>query len=107
MNVWLYPSVVERIVDGDTVRLRMDLGLHIFRTDNCRIAGINAPELNTEAGQVAATAARGLVPPGTAVTFVSKSLDKYGRPLGDLTLPSGVDFAAWMLDHGHAVPYVG
>lgn len=107
MNVWTYPAVVVKVVDGDTIRLNLDLGLHIWRTDNCRIGGINAPEMNTEAGQVAATAARGLLPPGAAVMFVSKQLDKYGRPLGQLLLADGIDFAEWMLDHGHAVPYAG
>lgn len=107
MTVWTYPATVIRVVDGDTIRLNLDLGLHIWRTDNCRIAGINAPELNTVEGKVAAAAAGELLHAGDAVTFVSRQLDKYGRPLGDLQLADGSDFGQRMLAGGYAVPYAG
>lgn len=106
MTAWTYPAVVLRVVDGDTVRLNLDLGLHIWRTDNCRIAGINAPETNTPAGRAAAAYAAELLPPDTRVTFTSERLEKYGRPLGRLTLADGRDLAALMLAAGHAIPYM-
>lgn len=102
---WTYPATVVRVVDGDTVRLNLDLGLHIWRTDNCRIAGINTPELGTAAGSAAKAAAESLLPVGAAVVFTSTALDKYGRPLGRLTR-GGADFAEAMLAAGHAVPYM-
>lgn len=102
MTSFTYPAVVVRLVDGDTVRLSLDLGLHIWRTDNCRIAGINAPELDTDAGKIAAAAAATLLRPGDVVTFTSKALDKYGRPLGAITLADGQDFGTVMVAAGHA-----
>jgi endonuclease YncB( thermonuclease family) len=102
---WTYPGTVVRVVDGDTVRLNLDLGLHIWRTDSCRIRGINTPELGTAEGRAAKAAAEEILPAGSQVLFVSKQLDKYGRPLGDLSR-NGVDFAAAMLAAGHAVPYM-
>jgi micrococcal nuclease len=105
-HAWTYPAVVVRVVDGDTVRLNLDLGLHIWRTDNCRIAGINAPETSTPAGTAAAAYAAKLLPAGAAVTFASERLEKYGRPLGRLVLADGRDFATVMLAAGHAVPYM-
>jgi endonuclease YncB( thermonuclease family) len=102
MTTWTYPATVVRVVDADTIRLSLDLGLHIWRTDNCRILGINAPELNTIEGKDALRYAAELLPIDTEVTFVSKRLDKYGRPLGTVTR-NGVDFGQLMLDAGHAV----
>ena len=92
-------------MDGDTPELLLDLGWRIQLTARARIAGINAPELDTDAGPPARLAAMELVPPGTTVTFTSHSLDKYGRPLGSIRLPDGRDFAQAMIDGGHAVPY--
>jgi endonuclease YncB( thermonuclease family) len=90
-------------VDGDTVRLLLDLGWRITLEANARIIGINAPELSTPEGQDAKRFAADHLPVGTQVTFVSKQLDKYGRPLGSISY-GGADFAALMLEFGHAVP---
>jgi endonuclease YncB( thermonuclease family) len=102
MTTWSYPAVVVRVIDGDTVRLDLDLGLHIWRTDNCRIAGMNAPEMNTPEGKAAKADAEAMLPIDAHVLFVSRQLDKYGRPLGDLSR-NGVDFATAMIAAGHAV----
>ena len=107
MTTWTYPATVERLVDGDTLRLVLDLGLHIQRTDNVRIAHINAPELSTDAGKAALAYASTIVRIGDSVTFMSAKLDKYGRPLGVLTLPNGQDYGSLMLESGNAIPYEG
>lgn len=103
MTTWRVPAAVDRLVDGDTVRLALDLGWHIQLTDNVRIAHINAPELSTPAGLAARDYAATLLPAGAQVMFTSHSRDKYGRCLGDLQLPDGRDFATEMLIAGHAV----
>lgn len=102
MTTWTYPAVVVRVVDGDTVRLSLHLGLHIWRTDNCRILGINAPELNTPEGQAAKAYAEMLLPVDAAAQFECRQLDKYGRPLG-LLYCNGINFGVVMVDAGHAV----
>lgn len=106
-HVWTYPATVIRVIDGDTIRLDLDLGLRIWRTDNCRIAGINTPEMNTAAGKAAKAYAETLLTPGLYVMFESLQLDKYGRPLGAITGLMLGDFARAMLAAGHAVPYAG
>lgn len=106
LTTWTVPAVVLRVIDGDTVHLQLDLGWHTYRTENCRVAGINAPELNTREGQAARTFAAVLLNIGDPVTFESHSLDKYGRPLGAISYgKDGLDFATQMLSAGHAVPY--
>lgn len=104
---WTYPSVVDRIIDGDTIRCTLDLGMRIYSLASVRIAHINAPELSTQAGRDAVAYAATLLNPGDAVAVVSHSLDKYGRILGTLALADGRDFGALMLAAGHAVPYEG
>lgn len=103
MTTWTVPATVLRIVDGDTISLRLDLGWRITFEANARLLGINAPELSTPEGQAAKRFAAELLPVDTEVVFVSKQLDKYGRPLGSIT-HNGVDFTALMLKAGHAVP---
>lgn len=105
MTTWTVPATVLRIVDGDTIRLDLDLGWHTYRIENCRIAGINAPELTTDAGKAARSYAQQFLPLDTEVVFESTCLDKYGRPLGHIRR-NGVDFGEQMLAAGHAVPFM-
>jgi endonuclease YncB( thermonuclease family) len=105
VTVWTVPATVLRVVDGDTCELALDLGWHIGYRTRARVARINAPELYSAEGIAARDYARTLLPPETVVTFVSHSLDKYGRPLGDIRLDDGRDFGALMLTAGHAQPY--
>jgi endonuclease YncB( thermonuclease family) len=110
-----YPAKVLDWHDGDTAHIDVDLGFSQRAAAytltgspqlSCRIYGINAPELATDAGKAAHTYAQTLCPPGTIVTVVSHSWDKYGgRWDGTITLPDGTDFAAAMLAAGQAVPF--
>lgn len=109
-----YPAKVVDFHDGDTAHIDVDLGFSetasAYTIDghpqlSCRIYGINAPELDTDAGKAALAYAQQICPPGTLVTVLSHSWDKYGgRWDGSITLPDGSDFAALMLSSGHAVP---
>lgn len=100
--------------DGDTAHIDLDLGFG-FRAAaysltghpllSARIWGINAPELNTDAGRAALDFAVKTCPPGTLVQVISHGWDKYGgRFDASLTLPDGSDFAQAMLANQQAVP---
>ena len=112
-----YPARVVGIHDGDTITFDLDLGFGVRLPGQswsgktmlaCRVYGINAPELSTEAGQAAAAYARTLLAPGDLCQVLSRGWDKYGgRFGGSVTMPGGGDFAAAMLEAGHAVPYTG
>ena len=99
-----YPAVVASWHDGDTCHVDVDLGFGIHSTGfAARIYGINAPELNTEAGKDALHYAALLCPAGTAVTILSRGWDKYGgRFDAEIRLPDGRDFARAMVEAGHA-----
>lgn len=104
MTTWTVPATVVRIVDGDTLILDLDLGWDIHRPlERCRLARCNAPEMSTPEGVAARDYVVGLLPIGTAVTFVSKRLDNYGRPLGEVDFAGG-NLTDLLLGSGHAVP---
>lgn len=99
-----YPAVVTRVHDGDTCSLVLSLGFGVTFTSNCRVFGINAPELWTPEGKAAAQFAQQTLPVAAPVTVHSHGWDKYGNRFdGDITLPDGRDFAAVMVDTGHAI----
>ena len=99
-----YRAVVTNVHDGDTCTTALDLGFGVTFTSNCRVFGINAPELSTDAGKSAAAYAQQLLPVGTQVMVTSHGWDKYGnRYDGAITLPDGRDFAGVMVDSGNAV----
>jgi endonuclease YncB( thermonuclease family) len=108
-----YRGYVVLLHDGDTVYIDLDLGFdHLIEShdwDNhprlaCRVYGINAPELSTDAGKAALAYAQTLLHPGDRVLVTSHGWDKYGgRFDGSITLPDGSDFAQQMINAGHAV----
>lgn len=100
-----YPARCVSIHDGDTIRFDLDLGFGIHALEfNCRVWGINAPELKTQAGKDALAYLKTLLAPGDACQVTSHGWDKYGgRYDGTVTLPGGNDLAAEMLAAGHAV----
>ena len=110
-----YPARCVSLHDGDTVTLDIDLGFdHIISGQDfagktrlaCRIYGINAPELSTDAGKVALIFAQTLLPVGTLCQVLSYGWDKYGgRFDGAITLPDGSSFGAQMIAAGQAVAY--
>lgn len=105
--MYTYKATVNKIVDGDTVNLTIDLGFRLSYTANCRLTGINAPELKTEEGQKAKLMLDLVMPKKSKVTISSTGLDKYGRPLviiWHFDATQGT-FNDWMLNQGYAKPY--
>lgn len=85
--MYKYKAIVNRIVDGDTVNLTIDLGFRMTMTANCRLAKINAYELNSTDydERILAHNAKDYLheklPIGDKVIIESTGLDKYGRPV--------------------------
>jgi len=85
-----YNARVEKVLDGDTVDLTIDLGFKVLYQHSCRLYGINAAEHGTEAGDAATAFLKGLLPVGQVVVVqtLKDRTEKYGRVLGVLTLPA-------------------
>jgi len=96
--MYTYKAKLNRVIDGDTVNLTIDLGFRLTYTANCRLAGINAPEMNTEDGKVSKVALMQML--DTEFTIESTGLDKYGRPV--VRIGSINDK---MIQDGYAKPY--
>lgn len=116
MTIYTVPARIVRVVDGDTLRVHLDLGWGIWlRDEPIRLAGINAPELRLPGGGLnpAGVAARDylaeLVAPaiaqGLLCGLVSTGFEKYGRALGYITVLGVGSLSQRMLDADHAVPY--
>lgn len=105
-----YAATLISIHDGDTLRLDVDLGFNLHNTNmDIRLYGLNAPELNTDAGKVALQFAKDwFVANGNTVILQSKKdkQEKYGRYLGIILASNGKSLNADLLSSGNAVPYM-
>ena len=104
-----YTATVVNVHDGDTVRLDIDLGFSMRWETSIRLAGINAPELVTKEGKVAAQYLSQRLPVGSQVRLVTikDKAEKYGRILGRIYIGSETqDVNAEMISKGMAVPYM-
>jgi micrococcal nuclease len=102
-----YAAVIERVIDGDTVVALVDLGQTVLKRDTYRLAGIDSPEMNTDAGRKAKAHLIGLLAPvHNMVRMRTTKADKYGRYLANLYV-NDVYINRQMIDDGHAVPYDG
>lgn len=104
MEYRLYPAHIIEVVDGDSVRLDVDVGFLMGFKDNFRMYGINAPE-----GRYTEASSRlyELLPVGMKVTILTYKREKYGRWMCDIFLPDGRCVNEMLVDEGLATPYFG
>lgn len=102
-SIWQVEGEVIRVLDGDTIEARVDLGWRIQFQIIVRLDGIDAPELPTLLGEQARLFLGNLLPVGTRVIVTSNSLDKYGRTVGKVVArDTGADAAARLVAAGMA-----
>jgi endonuclease YncB( thermonuclease family) len=98
-----YGTVV-KVVDGDTVKIHIDLGFGVFTQQNIRVANINCPELSTQDGKNARDYLNLLLPTGTKVVIrTEKYRQSFTRYVGDIYLDDGQSVADIMVNAGLAV----
>lgn len=86
-----YYGTVERVIDGDTLDIRIDLWPGLTAHYAVRVRGIDAPELRGAAcpqerlwAEEARAQAERLYPPGTTVRIEDVELDSFGRAIADV-----------------------
>jgi len=103
---------VIRVLDGDTVELRIDLGNRCWWQEHFRLYGIDTPEIHGEtkaAGEAAANRLRELLA-GGVLTAETLKPDKFGRTLVLLTVMNDgwlVEVARLLISEGHGMAYFG
>ncbi len=105
-----YPgSRVLEVVDGDSVRVLLDLGFDLSWRLLCRLHGIAARELSEPGGREARAHLAELLPPGTEVVVLSIKYDKYSGRVQTVLVRTadGVDAGARMVTDGFALPWDG
>ena len=104
-----YKATTIRVVDGDTVWLRVDLGFRMFAEMDFRLLGIDAPErYGVNADPVKAQEAKAYLESlvlGKELKIETFKPDKYGRWLVEIYLPDGSNVNSAMVETGHAVEY--
>lgn len=86
MELFNYMAEVLRVVDGDTLDLKVDVGFHASIVIRARLLGINAPERYAAGGREATAHLLKLCPVGATrliETFKDPG-DKYGRWLANV-----------------------
>jgi len=110
-----YSCTVERVVDGDTIDVVLDLGFDILYKSRVRLYGIDTPESRTRdldekaRGKMAGAFLKKAIEEGAKVviqTEVKDSRGKYGRVLGNVVV-DGVNINKKMIESYLAVAYFG
>ena len=105
-----YLATVIRVVDGDTVSLRADLGMDVSNTKHFRLAGIDAPERGRPGGTEATAWLTEKLKARTEITIKTSKdkREKHGRYLAEIYLPGdATSINQQMIEAGHAVAYDG
>ena len=112
---YTFKAELVRVIDGDTIVARLNLGFYMTAELSLRLARINAPEMNSkdplerEAARRATLTLRSLLD-RTPLYIVTRKSDKYGRFLAECYIP-GTDLEEqinvndYLLETGMAKPY--
>ena len=119
--MYTYNIELLRVVDGDTIDAKIDLGFDVSIKKRVRFSGVNAPESRTrdleekEKGLAAKDRVKELLEGANTIQLNSHGVGKYGRCLGELHIDI-VDGQEKMtlenvnqllIKEGHAVEYHG
>ena len=120
-----YNAVLDRVVDGDTIDVTIDLGFNVWKKIRVRMEGINTPESRTrdleekKRGLAAKDRLKSILEFNNNKCILKVSgVGKYGRALATVLVESlsplngedGVtliDVNKQLIEEGHAVEYWG
>tara|TARA_R100001510_G_scaffold5043_1_gene3946 strand:- start:148 stop:528 length:381 start_codon:yes stop_codon:yes gene_type:complete len=109
---FVYNAILERVVDGDTIDVTLDLGFNVFlKKQRCRLAGIDTPESRTrdlaekKLGLQAKARLTELC--GERLKIKSLGRGKFGRILAIPYTNDNEDICQILIQENHAVEYWG
>ncbi len=83
-QIYTYKAFLDRVVDGDTIHVTLDLGFKIRHQEILRLAKINAAEFSTAAGKRAAKALQEILKDAPFLVIKTNKTDIYGRYIADV-----------------------
>ena len=108
-----YKAQLIRVVDGDTLDCRIDLGFSVFVKKRIRLHGIDTWESRTrdleekKKGLAAKSRLIGLLQADDGeFTLISYGVGKFGRVLGEIEVTAG-NVCDILVEEGHAYAYFG
>lgn len=103
-SLYTFKAKVLRVVDGDTLLVRIDLGFGICTRQYLRLRGINCAEIDSSAGLLAKKFVEQSLLKTNYIILNSTRDDKYGRYLADVFYGSDKKYLNQnLLNAGHAV----
>lgn len=104
--MYTYYTKIDKVVDGDTCDVFIDLGFNVWHKERIRLAGIDTAEKNTPLGKALKEfLIKNLE--GKLVKLEVSKPDKYGRYLGKVYLKSEESVNDQLIKAGLAKPYGG
>jgi endonuclease YncB( thermonuclease family) len=106
-----YAATIIEIVDGDTLKLDVDLGFKLRLRGTFRLARCNAPELLSIAGVQAKAFVIAQLKDVTNIRVETHRSEKYGRWLCEFRFQTAADKFTWhnltdlLLQSKNAVPF--
>jgi micrococcal nuclease len=104
-----YAARLDKVVDGDTVDLLVDVGFNIHTRQRIRLLGVNCAEHGSIAGDDATAFTKAWLEqygPDLVVRTVLDRKEKYGRVLGTIVASTHI-LNQDLIAGGHAVDYDG
>ena len=119
--MYTYRAKLDRVIDGDTIDVNIDLGFDISVKKRVRFSGINTPESRTrdleekKLGLAAKDRVQSILDENTSFIVESKKIGKFGRVLGEIFINTvdtieteeKVSLNELLKTEGHAVEYHG
>jgi endonuclease YncB( thermonuclease family) len=89
-DLYTYDAEILRVVDGDTLWLKIWLKAGHWLKEKVRLRGLDCPEISTPEGKAAKQFVERLLQESVSVTITTTKPDKWDRYLSDifLTMPS-------------------
>src|SRR3989338_1918012 len=90
---YTYEATIDRVVDGDTLLVVIEVGFGIKVHDKLRLRGIDTPHMGTPEGEKAKKFVQELLPVGTTIIIKSHKsrVDSHGRFVVDVLYKEGIE----------------
>ena len=116
--MYQYKCKINKVLDGDTVAIDLDLGFNIILANqHVRMAGVDTPESRTTnkeekpRGLLSKKKLAEKLPVGSWQKIntlrADSNDDKFGRILGEFLLEDGTNVNQWLIENNYAVLYQG